>query len=116
MIVGIVLLSLGDLLLTVTYLRSTGLVEANPIAGYLIRATGSATALAVYKILTVGVCIALLYRLRRLVEGEVAAWCAMVILGVVALHWYQYARYFEDYSDVTVAQHEARGNHWLTLD
>jgi hypothetical protein len=115
LIVGIVLLSLGDLLITITYLQSTGMLEANPIAGYIIRLTGSVSALTMYKALTVGICVALLYRLRRLVEGEVAAWCAVSILAFMSLQWYHYARQF-DTSDLELARSAVFGQEWLVLD
>ena len=57
LIVGIILLSLGDLAITLIDLRSTGMMEANPIAGYPIRLTQSASALVAYKMLTVGMCV-----------------------------------------------------------
>lgn len=53
LIVGIILLSLGDLAITLIDLRSTGMMEANPIAGYFIRLTQSVSALAAYKMLSV---------------------------------------------------------------
>ncbi len=115
LIVGIVLLSLGDLLITITYLQSTGMLEANPIAGLIIRVTGSVSILAAYKALTVGICVGLLYRLRRLVEGEVAAWCAVSILAFMSLQWYHYARQF-DATDLELARSTVFGEEWLMLD
>jgi hypothetical protein len=115
LIVGIVLLSLGDLLITITYLRSTGMLEANPIAGYIIRLTGSVSVLTAYKALTVGVCVGLLYRMRRLVEGEVAAWCAVSILACMSLQWYHYGRQLDD-ADLKLARSTFAAREWLVLD
>jgi hypothetical protein len=115
LIVGIVLLSLGDLLITITYLQSTGMLEANPIAGYIIRVTGSVSILTAYKALTVFICVGLLYRLRRLVEGEVAAWCAVSILAFMSFQWYHYARQF-DTTDLELARSVGFGEEWLMLD
>ncbi len=115
MIVGIVLLSLGDLLITITYLQSTGMLEANPIAGYIIRLTGSVSVLTAYKALTVAICVGLLYRLRRMVEGEVAAWCAVSILAVISFQWYHYARQFDD-SGLKLARIAASDAGWLVVD
>jgi hypothetical protein len=115
LIVGIVLLSLGDLLITITYLQSTGMLEANPIAGYIIRLTGSVSVLTAYKALTVGICVGLLFRLRCLVEGEVAAWCAVSILAFMSFQWYHYARQFDN-SDLELARSAVWGEEWLALD
>ncbi len=46
LIVGIILLSLGNGATTLIFLRSTGMMEANPIAGHFIRLTQSVSALA----------------------------------------------------------------------
>ncbi len=46
LIVGIILLSLGNVATTLIFLRSTGMMEANPITGYFIRLTQSVSALA----------------------------------------------------------------------
>ncbi len=117
LIVGIVLLSLGDLLITVTFLRSTGLSEANPIAAFLIRETGSVAALVAYKTLTVLVCVGLLFRLRKLVEGEVAAWCDMLILAVTAAQWYQYTNQVDGIPDMQLVRSSgAAGDGWLVID
>ncbi len=117
LIVGIVLLSLGDLLITVTFLRSTGLSEANAIAAFLIRETGSVAALVAYKTLTVLVCVGLLYRLRKLVEGEVAAWCAMLILAVTAAQWYQYTSQLDGISEMQLVRSSgAARDGWLVID
>ncbi len=71
--------------------------------------------LTAYKALTVAVCIGLLYRLRRLVEGEVAAWCAVSILAFMSLHWYHYARQFDN-ADLELARSAILGEEWLVLD
>ena len=90
---GIVVLSLADLVLTLSYLTSVGLSEGNPIAVWLLQATNSIWALAMYKAITVTVCVSLLYRTRFKREGELAAWCAMLILIALSIWWNQYSRY-----------------------
>jgi hypothetical protein len=115
LIVGIILLSVGDLLITITYLQSTGMLEANPIAEYIVRLTGSISVLTAYKALTVAICVGLLYRLRRLVEGEVAAWCAVSILAVMSLQWYHYARQYDD-AHLKLAHSAVFGEDWLVVD
>ena len=116
LIVGIVLLSLGDLVITLILLKSTGMAEANPIASYLIRSTGSGFVLAAYKALTVGVCVSLLYRLRPSVEGEVAAWCAMAVLALTAVQWYQYMHELDDLDQMELAHCTACVDQWLLLE
>lgn len=92
LLAGVIVLSAADLFEALTHLRGPGLLEANPVAALVIRNTGSALALSAYKVLTVGICVGLLYRLRRRRTGEIGAWCAVAILAVMSWHWYQYNR------------------------
>ena len=96
LLLGIVLLSVADLTLTLTYLTSVGLVEGNPIAAWLIHTTRSPWALALYKTFTVAICVSLLYRMRQRREGELAAWCSVLILVALSIWWNRYALYQPD--------------------
>ncbi len=116
LIVGIVVLSLADLVITLLYLKSRGMMEANPVAAWIIAHTGSGVLLTAYKVLTVAICVGLLFRLRRHVEGEIGAWCAVLILAVVSFHWYQYAREIDVLTDVELARQGAYGDDWLILE
>ena len=90
---GVVLLSLADLLLTISYLTSVGMSEGNPIALWLLQTTNSVWPLVFYKGLTVAICVTLLYRTRRKRQSELASWCAMLILVTLSIWWNQYSRY-----------------------
>jgi hypothetical protein len=116
LIVGIVVLSLADLLVTLWHLTSRGMAESNPIAAWIITDTGSASLLTAYKLLTVAVCTGLLYRLRSHVQGEVGAWCAVMILAAVSFHWGNYTRQVNDMGNFELARQEAYDDAWLMLD
>jgi len=90
---GVILLSLADLLLTISYLTSVGMSEGNPIALWLLQTTDSVWPLAFYKAMTVAVCVSLLYRTRHKRQSELASWCAMLILVTLSVWWNQYSRY-----------------------
>jgi hypothetical protein len=96
LLVGVVMLSIVDLFLTLTYLTSVGMSEGNPIALWLLQATHSVWPLAVYKGITVAVCVTLLYRTRAKRQSELAAWCAMLILFALSVWWNQYTIYQPD--------------------
>jgi hypothetical protein len=87
-----VVISAADLLQALAYLHGPGLMEANPVAAWVIRSTDSALALSAFKTLSVGICVGLLYRLRRTASAEIGAWCAIAILAVMGWHWYHYNR------------------------
>lgn len=93
LLVGIIMLSLADLLLTSMYLTSVGMSEANPIAAWLLMRTNSLWILALYKGVTVATCVLLLYYMRNSRQGEMAAWCSMLILTALSVWWNQYATY-----------------------
>lgn len=90
---GVIFLSLADLLLTISYLTSVGMSEGNPIALWLLQTTNSVWPLALYKGMTVAVCVTLLYRTRHKRQSELASWCAMLILVTLSVWWNQYSRY-----------------------
>ena len=116
LIVGIVVLSIGDLGITLLHLKSCGMMEANQVAAWIIAQTGSGTALTAYKALTVAICAGLLFRLRRHAEGEFGAWCALLIMAAVSFQWYQYSREIDIIVDVELARQGAYGDDWLILD
>ncbi len=93
LLAGVILLSLADLFLTLTYLTSVGMSEGNPIALWLLHTTNSIWPLALYKMATVAVCVTLLYRNRCKRQSELASWCAMCILVALSIWWNQYSQY-----------------------
>lgn len=116
LIVGVVVLSLADLGVTLLHLKSRGMMEANPVAAWIIAHTGSGAFLTLYKAVTVAICVGLLFHLRRHVEGEIGAWCAILILAAVSFQWYQYTREIAVVTDITLARQGAYGEDWLILD
>jgi hypothetical protein len=112
---GVVLLSLADLWLTLLHLSTIGMMEANPIAAWLIRSTESALALSLYKGVTVGVCVALLFRLRRRPQAEWGAWCAVAIMIGLSLMWQCYRAELADPEHLALARSGALGTEWLVL-
>ncbi|MCP3905510.1 MAG: hypothetical protein GY715_17935 [Planctomycetes bacterium] len=115
LLAAVIVLSVADLVVTIGHLQTVGLIEANPIAAWLIRTTESPWVLSAYKCLTVGVCIALLYRLRRYRECEIAAWCAVGILVAMSLLWHSYSMEMESPLELKMAQ-AAHEDIWLRLD
>ena len=101
--------------MTITHLQSIGMAEANPLAAFLVRSTGSVLALAVFKGITVAVCIMLLYRARRHVQGEIASWVALGILVGVSVLWHLYTEASTTPETIKIAQ-TLHGDDWLMLD
>ena len=116
LLAGVVVLSAADLAVTLMHLRSDGLIEANPIAAYLVSSTNSATMLVAYKTLMVGLCVGLLYRARASAGGEIAAWLAIAILAFMANQWFRYTQLIDGQDEVMVAQGLTLAGNRLYLD
>ena len=93
LLLGVVCLSIADLVLTISYLTTVGMSEGNPIVVWLLKSTNSVWPLVLYKGLTVSICVTLLYRTRFKRQSELAAWCAMLILVTLSIWWNQYSQY-----------------------
>ena len=116
LILGIIALSAADLAVTLAHLTTVGMLEANPIAAWLVRSTGSMWVLGVYKALTVAVCVGLLYRLRHHRTGELAAWCALAILVLMCFMWRDYAWFLAEPANLDLAHAASTHPDWILLD
>lgn len=90
LIVAVILLSLADLYITITYLRTVGMGEGNPIARYVIQ-HGSESLLIVWKCASVALAslVFFIHRDRKVVE--VAAWFAFGVLLWLLIQWIAYS-------------------------
>ena len=83
LLLAIAVMSLADLGMTLTHLTTIGMLEANPIARWIMEMQ-SPTLLVLWKLGTLGIASAILLKARRLTCGEVAAWiCAAVLLWLM---------------------------------
>ncbi len=96
-----VMLSVFDLLLTLSYARSFGMVEANPIAAWIMR-EGSAAALIAWKLGSVGLAACIIYGIRHRKEGERAAWVCATILTILTAHWFNFSSEVHTFTSVAV--------------
>lgn len=91
LLLAIIGMSLGDLALTLTYLKTTGMGEANPIARLIIE-YNSPGLLAAWKLATVLLACTIFYFLRQKRSTEVAAWFCVLILAALTFHWLRYTK------------------------
>jgi hypothetical protein len=115
LIAGIIALSIADLLITIAHLRTVGMIEANPVAAYLIDTYQSVWILAAYKLITVGICITALYVIRKRLIGEMAAWTSVAILAGMAIIWHLYATELEDPVTLELVRNASMDDGWLYL-
>lgn len=90
LVIAIILMSLGDLSMTLTQLRSVGMGEANPIARYVM-SFNSPSLLAVWKCATVALACAIFLWARHRRSTEIACWTCAALLLALTIGWIQYA-------------------------
>lgn len=91
------------------------MIEANPIAAYLIRSTQSPLLLACFKGLSVLIYVSVLFKLRAHRAGEVAAWFALAILAMMSVMWHSISRQLNDPHHVIIAQTSMAGDERLGM-
>jgi len=98
LILAIGLMSFADLVITLTYMRSVGMIEANPIARLMLE-IGSIDQLVRYKLFTMSLSCGVLYLLRRHARAEHGAWVCVALLFALTIHWVRYNDKVVDYSN-----------------
>ena len=93
--IAITIMGIADLILTLTYMQTTGMFELNPLARIMV-ATGGASQLIMFKLLTLSLSAGVLYLLRGHRRVEPAAWCCALVMGVLSAHWISYNRQIEN--------------------
>lgn len=92
---AIAVMSAVDLYLTLLYLTHSGMPEANPLARAMI-AYQSPLVLAVWKTLTVALCVGILFLIRHKRSAEWGAWAGTLVLALLMSHWGRYAHELAD--------------------
>jgi len=87
--IAITIMGLTDLALTLTYMKSTGMFELNPLARAMV-ATGGAQQLIIFKLLTLSMSAGVLFLLRRHRIVEPTAWGCALIMCLLTFHWVSY--------------------------
>lgn len=111
---AMVLMSLADLQITMTYLASVGMGEGNPIARWVI-AHGSPALLVVWKCASIALAALIFLRFRDKPITEGASWFSCFVLVWLLVEWSAYA---EEASRLTPALHalgEVESAMWVRL-
>ncbi len=89
LLVGVVLMSLGDLYMTLEHLTQSGMPEANPLAHAIIQ-YGSRTGLIVWKLATIVLAAGILFYARRRVSAELGALFCCGVMAWLTVRWLDY--------------------------
>ncbi len=90
LLIAIAAMSIGDLLMTLTFARSIGMVELNPMARFLMQAPSPAY-IIVYKMSSVLIACAILFMARKTRVGELGSWLAFFGLLWLTIRWLEYS-------------------------
>lgn len=118
LICAIILMGITDLLCTLSYLTSVGLIEANPIARWVINNLGMA-GLITFKAATMLFTCGALYIIRRHRAAERCAWICAVVLLLLMLHWVRFNQAIPTMSQemilLALNEHAFPIESWVTL-
>ncbi len=115
LIAATIAMSMGDLYMTLAYLRSVGMDEVNPLARLVI-SYGCPGALAAWKVLTLGLGMFIIFRLRKTRGGELGAWCCFSMLVALTIHWTHYNHAVADMSPEVSTLVSSGDPSWITLN
>lgn len=94
LVVIAMLMGLIDLGVTLHYMATTGMCEANQIARTV--AAGGPAALIVFKLASIATYSSIIMSCRRRWTAEIGAWVAVCIMTTVLLAWLVYIRAVDD--------------------
>ena len=90
LLTGIIVLSLVDLGVTLGYMKTVGMYEANPLVQSLTRCAYPAAAIVLLKLVCTGVSVGILHWLRDTGSARLVAWLLLGVLTWLMVHWVRY--------------------------
>lgn len=97
LLVAMTLMGVFDLLYTLTYIRTSGMLEANPLARQMID-IGGARQLILFKALTILLSVAAIIFIRRSPKAELSAWLCTAMMLTLTVHWLNYNREVSEFT------------------
>jgi hypothetical protein len=86
LIIATSLMGMADLLLTLTYVQSVGMAEANPIARWLMQ-FNSVGLVVLFKVGTIAVSGWLILWRRKTRTAEIGAWLCLLVMIALTVRW-----------------------------
>lgn len=86
---AVLIISMADLDMTLAYAASGGMIESNPLAR-AVMTYGSSGMLALWKVLSVVLCVWILFRARARRSAEIATWVCFLALVWLTFRWQRY--------------------------
>lgn len=86
LLVAIVIMGWADLALTLTYMRTIGMFELNPLARMAVE-SGQGQRLVLFKLLTMAISAGSLLAMRHHRCAERVAWCSACLMLALMVQW-----------------------------
>lgn len=107
--------SMVDLHLTLTHLRTVGMIEANPLARLLIE-QNCVWLLCGWKVLSVGLALAIFVAHARRRTCEAAAWFCAGVMVWLMLQWIGYSQQIGALTPVLHQLAQTDGSQWVVMN
>ena len=114
LLIAVAIMSVFDLLLTLTYLTEAGMMESNPFARVIMVGSG-ATGVILWKSLTVSLTVFILFIARKRLAGELGAVFCCVVLGWLMARWETYTSEAALITSVINSGFRPEHSHWVSL-
>lgn len=103
-----------DLALTLTFVTSTGMAEANPLAR-IVMEHGSPAFVVVWKLATMAVGLGILFWARKSKGAEIGAWGVLAVMIVLSVHWLAFAGEVSEMDSDYGRLSEADDPRWISI-
>lgn len=112
---AVVLMSLGDLYMTLQYLLHSGLLEANPLARSIMQ-YGSPAGLIAWKLCTLILASGILIWARRKLSAELGVLFCCGVMTWLTVRWLEYSDQVSRFTHEAATMAAADDSRWVTLN
>lgn len=114
LVVASALLGLGDLDMTLSFVTSIGMSEANPLARAFM-SYGSTWPVVLFKLATMALGLGVLWRLRKHRIAEAAGWMILAVMVALTVHWLAYSSAVAECTEVLSRMSAAEDTRWVVI-
>ncbi|MHC4975194.1 MAG: DUF5658 family protein [Planctomycetota bacterium] len=112
LLAAICALGVYDLMHTLMYMKTIGMVELNPLARYMVE-TGGEQQLVLFKLFSLALSCGILYFLRRTRPAEICACAGFVVMVVLTVYWFVYNGHVVQLAEVWQNTNPSHDPRWV---
>lgn len=115
LLLATLIMSIGDLYMTLTLAKSVGMLEANPLSR-AVMAQDSPALVILWRMGTVLLGLGILYYFRRLARAEIGAWICFIAMLTLTTYWTQYIEAINSLGPVYGSLAMTSDPQWIQMD